>query len=127
MTREDKIKALSAYCETQNICDGCTLDSLCSGLPLETNNFLSASDEDVNCAYDLISKDEPERSAIDHPKHYNVGDIEVIDAIEAWKLGFNLGNVVKYVARADYKSKPLEDLKKAKWYLEREIERRSKR
>lgn len=127
MTREDKIKALSAYCETQNICDECTLDSLCSGLPLETNNFLSASDEDVNCAYDLISKDEPERSAIDHPKHYNVGDIEVIDAIEAWKLGFNLGNVVKYVARADYKSKPLEDLKKAKWYLEREIERRSKR
>lgn len=127
MTREDKIKALSAYCETQNICAECTLNSLCSGLPLETNNFLSASDEDVNCAYDLISKDEPERSAIDHPKHYNVGDIEVIDAIEAWKLGFNLGNVVKYVARADYKSKPLEDLKKAKWYLEREIERRSKR
>lgn len=126
MTREDKIKALSAYCETQNICGECTLDSLCSYLPLK-NNFLSASDENVNCAYDLISKDEPERSAIDHPKHYNVGGIEVIDAIEAWKLGFNLGNVVKYVARADYKSKPLEDLKKAKWYLEREIERRSKR
>jgi hypothetical protein len=89
--------------------------------------FVSASDEDVNRAYDMISKDEPEISAVDHPKHYNVGDIEVIDAIEAWKLGFNLGNVVKYVARADYKSKPLEDLKKAKWYLEREIERRSKR
>lgn len=126
MTREDKVKALNAYCDTQNICDECALGSLCSYLPME-NGFVSASDEDVNCAYDLISKDEPERSAIDHPKHYNVGDIEVIDAIEAWKLGFNLGNVVKYVARADYKSNPLEDLKKAKWYLEREIERRSKR
>lgn len=126
MTREDKIKTLNAYCETQNICAACPLGSLCYGLPME-NGFVSASDEDVNCAYDLISKDEPERSAIDHPKHYNVGGIEVIDAIEAWKLGFNLGNVVKYVARADYKSKPLEDLKKAKWYLEREIERRSKR
>mgnify|MGYP004731842739 FL=1 len=126
MTREDKIKALNAYCETQNICAACPLDCLCQGLTMG-KGFVSASDEDVNCAYDLISKDEPERSAVDHPKHYNVGGIEVIDAIEAWKLGFNLGNVVKYVARADYKSKPLEDLKKAKWYLEREIERRSKR
>lgn len=126
MTREDKIKALIAYCETQNICAACPLGSLCYGLSMG-KGFASASDEDVNCAYDLISKDEPERRAVDHPKHYNVGGIEVIDAIEAWKLGFNLGNVVKYVARADYKSKPLEDLKKAKWYLEREIERRSKR
>lgn len=126
MTREDKIKALNAYCKTQNICDECALDSLCTCVSPE-NDFVLASNEDVNRAYDLISKDEPERSAVDHPKHYNVGGIEVIDAIEAWKLGFNLGNVVKYVARADYKSKPLEDLKKAKWYLEREIERRSKR
>lgn len=126
MTREDKIKTINAYCETQNICDLCPLDSLCSRFATE-NGIESASDEAINRAYDLISKDEPEISAVDHPKHYNVGGIEVIDAIEAWKLGFNLGNVVKYVARADYKSKPLEDLKKAKWYLEREIERRSKR
>lgn len=65
-------------------------------------------------------------SAVAHPKHYNVGRIEVIDAIEAWRLGFNLGNVVKYVARADHKSDPVEDLKKACWYLMREIERREK-
>jgi hypothetical protein len=55
-----------------------------------------------------------------------VGRIEVIDAIEAWSLGFNLGNVIKYVARADHKSAPVEDLKKACWYLMREIERREK-
>lgn len=126
MTREDKIKTINAYCETQSICDLCPLDSLCHRFATE-NGIESASDEAISRAYDLISKDEPERSAVDHPKHYNVGGIEVIDAIEAWKLGFNLGNVVKYVARADYKSKPLEDLKKAKWYLEREIEQRSKR
>lgn len=125
MTRDDKIRILNEYCKTQNSCAACPLDSFCS-LALE-NGIESASDEDVNCAHGLIPKDEPERSAVDHPKHYNVGGIEAIDAIEAWKLGFNLGNVVKYVARADYKSKPLEDLKKAKWYLEREIERRSKR
>ncbi len=60
---------------------------------------------------------------IDHPPHYNVGPIEVIDAIEAWKLGFHLGNVVKYVARAAHKGNQLADLKKARWYLDRKIGR----
>ena len=41
--------------------------------------------------------------------------------IEAWELNFNLGNVIKYVCRADYKGQPIEDLQKAKEYLEREI------
>lgn len=62
-------------------------------------------------------------SAVDHPKHYNAGKIEVIDAIEDWGLGFHLGNVVKYVARANLKGHPLEDLKKAQWYLNRTIEK----
>lgn len=61
---------------------------------------------------------------VDHPKHYNMGKIEVIDAIEDWSLNFHLGNTVKYVARANHKGNALEDLKKAKWYLEREIQRR---
>lgn len=60
---------------------------------------------------------------IDHPDHYTVGGIEVIDAIEAWGLGFHAGNVVKYVARAGRKGDALEDLKKARWYLDRLIER----
>jgi len=65
---------------------------------------------------------EPQES-IDHPPHYTFGAIEVIDAIEAWLLGFHLGNVVKYVARAEHKGDRLADLKKARWYLEREISR----
>ena len=60
-----------------------------------------------------------------HPQHYTFGGIEVIDAIEAWSLGFHLGNVVKYVARAAHKGNYLEDLRKARWYLQREIERQS--
>jgi hypothetical protein len=60
-------------------------------------------------------------SNIDHPAHYNTGKYEVIDVIEDWRLNFNLGNVIKYVSRADHKGKPLEDLKKAVWYLQREI------
>ena len=63
---------------------------------------------------------------INHPSHYTHGDIEPIDAIEAWGLGFCLGNVVKYVARAGHKGDRLEDLKKARWYLEREIKRGEK-
>lgn len=62
--------------------------------------------------------------AVDHPAHYNAGRIEPIDAIEDWDLNFNLGNVIKYVARADHKGKPAEDLLKAKWYIDRELQRR---
>jgi hypothetical protein len=63
------------------------------------------------------------REAVNHPPHYNTGKIEVIDAIDDWKLDFNAGNVVKYVARHQHKADPLEDLKKARWYLDRLIER----
>jgi hypothetical protein len=57
---------------------------------------------------------------VNHPTHYNAG-IEVIDFIESWSMSFSEGNVIKYVARHHYKGRPVEDLKKAKWYLERMI------
>lgn len=68
---------------------------------------------------------------INHPAHYNMGTIEVYDFIEAQGLNFAKGNVVKYVSRAGKKPAPgktieeaaLEDLKKAKWYIEKEIKR----
>lgn len=60
---------------------------------------------------------------INRPAHYTFSQVEVIDAIEAWELGFHLGNVVKYVARSRRKGRELEDLKKARWYLDREIKR----
>ena len=58
---------------------------------------------------------------VNHPVHYKVGGIETIDFIEAKGLNYHLGNVVKYVTRADHKGERLENLKKAKWYLDREI------
>lgn len=58
---------------------------------------------------------------VNHPPHYTTGGIETIDFIEAKKLNYNLGNVVKYITRADHKGNRAEDLRKAKWYLEREI------
>lgn len=58
-----------------------------------------------------------------NPPHYQSGGIEVIDVIEAFGLGFHLGNVVKYVLRAGRKGDALEDLEKAAWYLDREIDK----
>ena len=65
---------------------------------------------------------------VDHPAHYGGADdpYETVKVIEAWGLGFNLGNAVKYISRAERKGAPLQDLKKAAWYLNREIETRKK-
>lgn len=64
-------------------------------------------------------------SAVEHPAHYGGRDnpYEAIKVIEAWGLGFHLGNVVKYVSRAGRKGDRLTDLRKARFYLDREIER----
>lgn len=60
---------------------------------------------------------------VNHPSHYTDGKIEVIDFIEDKKLGFCLGNAVKYISRAGKKNKDkeVEDLQKAIWYINRRI------
>lgn len=71
---------------------------------------------------------EEKTEAVNHPSHYNAGKYEVIDVIEDWNLDFNLGNSIKYIGRAGKKNpdKIIEDLEKAAWYLNREIERLKK-
>ena len=64
---------------------------------------------------------------INHPEHYHPGTYEAINVIEAWSLGFCLGNAVKYISRAGRKENRLEDLKKARWYLDREIANEEKK
>ena len=64
---------------------------------------------------------EPASDPVNHPAHYKYGGIETIDFIEAKELGYNLGNVVKYITRSDHKGNRKEDLLKAQWYLTREI------
>ena len=66
-----------------------------------------------------------EKEQVNHPSHYQQG-IEPIEVIESWDLNFNLGNVIKYTLRAPYKENMIQDLEKAKWYLEREIIRLKK-
>lgn len=65
---------------------------------------------------------EPKES-VNHPNHYNTGKYEVIDVIEDWDLNFNLGNAIKYIARCNHKGNKEEDLKKAIFYINREIGR----
>jgi predicted DNA-binding protein YlxM (UPF0122 family) len=68
-----------------------------------------------------VTMEEPKADNVNHPAHYKVGGIETIDFIEAKQLSYHLGNVVKYIARADSKGNRKEDLLKAQWYLNREI------
>ena len=65
-----------------------------------------------------------EGNAVAHPSHYNQGKYEVKDVIRDWNLNFNLGNAVKYIARAPYKhpDRIIEDYEKAKQYIDFEIE-----
>lgn len=67
----------------------------------------------------------PTTDNVNHPPHYKIGGIETIDFIEAKGLDnhYHLANAIKYISRAPYKNNYLEDVKKAAWYLQREIER----
>ena len=80
---------------------------------------------DVERAFDKANKEDivatHHTDMVNHPPHYKMGGIETIDFIEAKQFGYNLGNVVKYISRADLKGSHYEDLLKARWYLNREI------
>ena len=88
-------------------------------------NKIEAQEHHVARVKTMVAKELPitmiETDTVNHPAHYKVGGIETIDFIEAKGLGYHLGNVIKYVSRANHKGKLLEDLEKAKWYLDREI------
>ena len=91
---------------------------------------METCDRNGNCINDAPTyaqeqlADIERRETVDHPDYYKRGGIEAIDVIEAWNLDFCLGNTVKYIARCGKKSdKVVEDLRKAVWYLNREIAR----
>ena len=77
---------------------------------------------------DIMVDDKPHKGdPVNKPDHYNVGSIEAIEAIKASMppqefKGYLKGNIMKYLWRYDYKGKPIEDLRKARWYLEKLIE-----
>jgi hypothetical protein len=72
---------------------------------------------------EMFEKEEMSKDHINHPEHYTLGKIEVFDFIKAWDLSFAEGNVIKYVVRAPWKGRPVDDLKKARWYLDQLIKK----
>ena len=66
--------------------------------------------------------EEPAPEMVRQPNHYNMGKHEVIDVIEDWKLCYNLGNAVKYIGRSAHKGKEIEDLEKAVYSIQRQID-----
>lgn len=98
--------------------------------PVDTLTIHTWDDEDVFEDYSdygggstLDNYSELKSDVVNSPQHYTHGKFEVIDVIEDWDLNFRLANAVKYIARHKHKGKPLEDLKKAAWYLQREIDK----
>lgn len=75
----------------------------------------------IQIALDYLKECNSSSDNVNSPTHYNKGNIEVIEVIEDWKLNFNLGNAIKYIARCEYKENKKQDLEKAKWYIEREL------
>ncbi len=72
-----------------------------------------------------IDKQKSKKELVDHPQHYGGKDnpYEAIKVIEAWNLGFCLGNTLKYISRAGKKDATIQELEKARWYLDREIKK----
>lgn len=84
---------------------------------------LEDTPEDLNdlLDIDLESLQNIQKEMVNHPDHYKSNGLEAIDIIEAFNLGFNIGNVIKYILRAGRKESYIQDLEKAQWYLQREI------
>ena len=95
---------------------------------LQDVDFIINNKDKYQCLYFKMKEPKlmfeiEEKEMINHPSHYNIGKYEAIDVIEDWELGFNLGNTIKYISRAGHKDDIVQDLKKARWYLDREIQR----
>lgn len=73
----------------------------------------------------IMDDDKPKKEFVHHPQHYGGKDnpYEAIKVIEAWNLGFCLGNTLKYISRAGKKDDTIQELEKALWYLKREIKK----
>ena len=147
MTRKEKINALEWYCDhCGDTCDKCELKNMHDKETDEfTDNYSCAFDEmddkmldkiynwykeldQASCenAEDSCCNKEPNVDMVNHPSHYNQGGIECIDCIKSAIVGkvgieaFCVGNAIKYLFRYEEKN-GIEDVKKARWYIDRLI------
>lgn len=101
---------------------------------LEFNIGIKWDNDSVNCyksnhleLAERIEETNPKKELVNSPDHYKSNGMEAIDVIEGFGLGFNLGNATKYILRCGKKDDAIQELKKAIWYLEREISNRSEK
>jgi hypothetical protein len=140
MTIEEKRKILESYCLNGNFsCSECILkdkdwkitysDEDCIQIQksdeedLDKAIKLIVESKELDKAHDTNKLEKALKDNVNSPSHYTDGKIEVIEYIEDKKLGFCLGNAIKYISRAGkkYKNKEVEDINKAIWYLKRHI------
>lgn len=126
MTREEKAKHIKEFCATFN---GDSTLLRCPECPLYEfpEEYCYENDANIDRNYEAIFGREVEEDPVNKAIHYNDGGIECIDAIEASMTpieyaGFLKGQVLKYLWRYRLKGKPVEDLKKARYYLDRLIQ-----
>jgi hypothetical protein len=98
----------------------------CNGEEYYTNCWKTLGHTEIHYSdfvkgIESAKESEPQPDMVNHPKHYNVKGFEVIDIIDAFGLNFNMGNALKYLLRADRKGNKEQDINKALWYLQREI------
>lgn len=139
-TRDEMVRTLIKFCDECNGCDVCLLEKFSGDVICDFDEW---SDDKLTIAYDHVYKNsearldgshlkdaelniEPENKPdmVSHPKHYNQGGIECIDALKAATVGKRgieavcVANIIKYCWRYEEKN-GIEDVRKAKWYVER--------
>ena len=133
-TRDEMVRTLVKFCDECNGCDVCLLEKFSGGVICDFDEW---SDDKLAIAYDHVYKNSEARldgghlkesgetpDMVSHPKHYNQGGIECIDALKAATVGKRgieavcVANVIKYLWRYEEKN-GIEDVRKAKWYIER--------
>ena len=139
-TRDEMVRTLVKFCDDCNGCDVCLLGKFSGGVICDFDEW---PDDKLAIAYDHVYKnsearlggshleiDDDGHDMVSHPKHYNQGGIECIDALKAATIGKRgieavcVANVIKYLWRYEEKN-GIEDVRKAKWYIERVLKEMS--
>ena len=122
-TRDEMVRTLVKFCDECHGCNICLLEKFSGGVMCDFDEW---SDDKLAIAYDHVYKnmDENVPDMVNHPQHYTQGGIECIDALKAATVGKRgieavcVANVIKYLWRYEEKN-GIEDIRKAKWYIER--------
>ena len=122
-TRDEMVRTLVKFCDECHGCNICLLEKFSGGVMCDFDEW---SDDKLAIAYDHVYKnmDENVPDMVNHPQHYTQGGIECIDALKAATVGKRgieavcVANVIKYLWRYEEKN-GIEDVRKAKFYIER--------